>query len=135
MVDLLTSLVAHELEADTHLPPETREATLGMQIHAFIERHLSDPLLSPSTIAEAHHVSIRYAQRIFQRQGRTISGWIRERRLDHCRRDLADPAHASQPVHAIAARWGLPHPQHFSRAFKRAYGIAPQDYRHMTLHG
>ncbi|GLW10716.1 AraC family transcriptional regulator [Microtetraspora sp. NBRC 13810] len=134
VLDLLTSLLAHEVEADAHIPPETRAATLDVQIHAFIERHLDDPLLSSSMIADAHHVSVRYVQRIFQRRVQTISDWVRERRLDRCRRDLADPALASRPVHAIAARWGLPHPQHFSRAFRKAYGMAPQDYRRMVLY-
>ena len=30
---------------------------------------------------------------------------------------------------AIAARWGLTDPAHFSRAFRAAYGLPPSEYR------
>jgi AraC-like DNA-binding protein len=45
------------------------------------------------------------------------------------RRDLLDPALAARPVSAIAARWGLVDPAHFSRAFRAAYGVPRLEYR------
>jgi AraC-like DNA-binding protein len=33
------------------------------------------------------------------------------------------------PVNALAVRWGLPDPAHFSRLFKRTYGMPPAEYR------
>jgi AraC-like DNA-binding protein len=32
-------------------------------------------------------------------------------------------------VSAIAARWGLVDPAHFSRRFRAAYGVPPLEYR------
>lgn len=58
-----------------------------------------------------------------------MAGWIRERRLERCRRDLLDPALAARPVGAVAARWGLVEPASFSRAFRAAYGLPPAAYR------
>jgi AraC-like DNA-binding protein len=135
LLDLLTSLLTRELDATAGVPPETHRAALAMEVRAFIERRLGDPLLSPSMIADAHRISVRLLQRIFQQDGLTVAAWIRHRRLDRCRRDLADPMLGSRPVHAIAARWGFPHAQHFSRAFRTAYGMPPQDYRRMALCG
>ena len=58
-----------------------------------------------------------------------MAGWIRERRLERCRRDLTDPTLADWSVTAIALRWGLTDPAHFSRAFRTAYGLSPTEYR------
>ena len=58
-----------------------------------------------------------------------MAGWTRQRRLERCRRDLADPALAARPVAAIAARWGFPSAAEFSRAFRAAHGMPPGEYR------
>jgi AraC-like DNA-binding protein len=100
-----------------------------LQITAYIERHLGDAGLAPGDIAAAHHVSTRQLHKLFHAQGTTVSGWIRERRLEHCRRDLLDARYASRPVASIGARWGYPDAAHFSRLFKGAYGLSPRDYR------
>ncbi|MEU9123638.1 helix-turn-helix domain-containing protein [Streptomyces sp. NPDC048506] len=63
----------------------------------------------------------------------TVAAWIRRRRLDAARGDLADPALDAVPIHAIAARWGFPRAAVFTRAFRSAYGIPPRDYRCQRL--
>ncbi len=135
LLDLITSAMADELGAGSLVPPEMYRTALAMRIRAFIEQHLGDPWLSPSSIAEAHHISLRYLQRIFQQDDQTVTGWIRRRRLERCRRDLADPLLTAQPVHAVAAMWGFSHPQHFSRAFRADFGMSPQEYRRAARSG
>jgi AraC-like DNA-binding protein len=58
-----------------------------------------------------------------------VCGWIRAARLEHCRRDLLDPALAHQTILSIATRWGLPGPQNFSRMFRATYGCSPRELR------
>jgi AraC-like DNA-binding protein len=129
VVDLITAVLAHELEADPAcVPPLGREAML-LRVQAFILRHLGDPELSPKAIAIAHNISNRSLQRLFQAHDTTVTEWIRTQRLERCRRELTAPYHRHQPIHAIAARWGFPNPAHFSRAFRTSYGLGPQDYR------
>ncbi|MFF7902559.1 helix-turn-helix domain-containing protein [Streptomyces sp. NPDC007920] len=128
-LDLLTAFLAHHLDAASSMPPQTHHRALLMKIHAFIQQHLGDPDLSPGAVAAAHHISLRSLHRLFQDQDTTVSGWIRARRLERCRRDLADPLLSNQPIHALAARWGFAGPAHFSRAFRAVYGLGPQDYR------
>ncbi|SNT64906.1 AraC-type DNA-binding protein [Streptosporangium subroseum] len=129
-LDLFTALLAHHLDAGAQVPVDSRERVLITQIRAFISRHLGDQRLSPETVASAHHISLRYLQRLFQQNGHTVSAWIRDQRLEHARRDLADPASFLSPIQAIAIRWGFAHPAAFSRAFRAAYGMSPRDYRH-----
>jgi AraC-like DNA-binding protein len=69
---------------------------------------------------------------VFEREQATVAGWIRHRRLEGCRLDLLDPAQRDVPVSAVAARWGLANPAHFSRAFRAAYGLAPVEYRRLA---
>ena len=40
-----------------------------------------------------------------------------------------DPALRHQTILAIATRWGLPGPQHFSRLFRAAYECSPSELR------
>jgi hypothetical protein len=77
----------------------------------------------------------RYLFKLFAAEDTTVSGWIRQRRLERCARDLADPAARYQPIGLIAARWGLLDARHFARLFKTAYGHTPREYRQMTLEG
>jgi AraC-like DNA-binding protein len=129
MTDLVATAVAERADQAGWLPIESRERTELLRIHAFIEEHLSEPDLGPGIVAAAHHVSLRYLHRLFEAQDTTVAAWIRSRRLERCRRDLADPGSRAVPVGAVAARWGIPDPAHFSRLFRRAYGLPPAEYR------
>jgi transcriptional regulator GlxA family with amidase domain len=129
-LDLCAAVIARHTDAHASLPPETRRTELLARIHAFIEQHLGDPRLTPMVISGAHHISLRCLQRLFQQQGLTVAARIRQQRLERCRRDLADPALAECPIHAIAARWGYPSAAEFSRSLRNIYGTTPGEYRH-----
>jgi AraC-like DNA-binding protein len=101
-------------------------------IHSFIEHNLGDAQLSPAAVAAVHHISLRYLHRLFERQGITVGSWIRHRRLERCRRDLAEPQLSARPIHAVGARWGFRHAADFNLAFRAAYGMPPGDYRQRT---
>lgn len=132
LVDLLAAALAARLDGQDELPPGTAQQALLRQVHGFIERRLADPALTPGTVAAAHHISVRYLYKLFETEPTGVAGWIRERRLERCRRDLLDPALADRPVSAVAARWGLTNAAHFSRAFRAAYGLSPLAYRAMA---
>jgi AraC-like DNA-binding protein len=129
MMDLVTAAVAERAGQIEAQPIESRERTLLLRIHAFIEEHLGEPDLSPPAVAAAHHISVRYLYRLFEAQDTSVAAWIRQRRLERCRRDLADPALVTVPVGSVAARWGVPDAAHFSRLFRQAYGLPPAEYR------
>jgi AraC-like DNA-binding protein len=133
--DLLVALLAHELDADSTVPPETHRRSLIWRIQAFIRQHIGDPELTPAAIAAAHHISTRHLHRLFHEEGVTVAGWIRAQRLEGCRRDLEDPALHVTPIHKIAMRWGFRHPAAFSRAFRATYGLSPRDYRQHSHFG
>jgi AraC-like DNA-binding protein len=129
VIDLLAVALAAQSGEDDGLPAQTRQRALARRIFAFVDSHLGDPGLSPATIADEHHISLRYLHKLFEAEHTTVAAWIRGRRLERCRRDLLDPALADRPVGAVAQRWGLPNSAHFSRAFKAAYGRSPGEFR------
>lgn len=132
-LEVLAVRLAHELDNGAALPPETHRRALLARIHAHIHAHLADPGLSPGTIAAAHHISTRYLHKLFQQDGETVAGWVRARRLEGTRRDLADPALVHRPVATIAARWGFSSAAYFSQIFKATYQMPPQEYRQWAL--
>jgi AraC-like DNA-binding protein len=131
LLDLVSALFAHTLDTEAALPRETRNEVLARQVRTFIRRNLHDPELTPGMVASAHHISLSHLHRVFTQhsQGETVAAWIRAQRLERARHDLADPALRTLPIHAVAARWGIPRASDFTRAFRGAYGITPREHR------
>ncbi|QSA97233.1 helix-turn-helix domain-containing protein [Methylococcus sp. EFPC2] len=126
-VDLLTLALASVRPADRGWS-RGRSASL-QRIKNFIERHLPDPGLDASTVAGAVGLSSRYINDLFKNENTSLMRHVWLRRLENCRRDLADPAQAGRSVSDIALRWGYNDLSHFSRSFRQRYGLAPRDYR------
>lgn len=132
-LEVLATRLAQELDVHDWGTPEARRHALLTTVQLFISQHLCDPGLDPSAIAAAHHVSVRTLHQLFHDEGLTVAGWVRQRRLESCRRDLADPVQAARPVAAIGARWGFASASDFSRAFRAAHGMPPAEYRRFAL--
>ncbi|MCF6526498.1 helix-turn-helix domain-containing protein [Streptomyces sp. JJ36] len=128
-VDLATAVLAHHLDRERDVPADSRKRALYLRITAFIQIHLADDALTAGRIAAAHHISVRSLHRLFQEHGVSVRSWMRDQRMERCRRDLADPLQHHLPVSAIAARWGFPRPADFTRAFRARHGITPSTYR------
>lgn len=96
---------------------------------SFIDRHHADPALDTSMVAAAQHISPRYLQKLFAGFGITVTGWIKDRRLEHCRHDLEDPNLLRDSIGTICARHGYSDSAHFSRLFKQRYGLSPRAFR------
>lgn len=128
VVDLFATLVDERTaagappEADPHRP-------LVARVREHIDRRLGDPELSPRSVADAHHVSVRYLHRLFEDEGITVARLIQRRRLEECARELSRRGPAAPPVSAVAQRWGFADPAHFSRVFRAAYGLSPREWR------
>lgn len=128
-VDLVGAVLTERAEdADGDDDAGGHEA-LRAAARTFAEDHLADPRLGPPMIAAHLFLSVRRLHEMFQGEERTLSAWIRHRRLEQCRRALLDPAHADRPVSRIGAAWGFPDAAHFSRSFKQEFGLSPAQFR------
>lgn len=131
--DLATMFLAEMADAAHVVPAGTRQQALAQQIKGFVRLNLARRDLSPSTIATAHHISVRYLHHLFQYEGQSIGQYIRHQRLERCRADLTDPLLSNQSIAQIAARCGFADAASFNRAFKTAYSVPPGDYRTSRL--
>ncbi len=78
---------------------------------------------------------MRHLHRLFSSQGGTLGGCIRERRLQHCQADLADPRFLPRTITEIALFWGFSDSAHFSHCFKQRFGISPREFRARVTSG
>lgn len=102
---------------------------LFQQAKSYIEDNLADTDLSPGSIAAALYVSVRHLHAQFAAQGVTVSAYVRDRRLERIKEDLANPSLASRSIAAICSDYGIHEPSYFSRAFKNRFGVSPRDFR------
>lgn len=129
MTGLLGTLAAQLVGGAGRLRPPDGPTTPLERIKASALDRLGEPGLSPRALAAEHHISVRYLHKLFQAEGTTFGSWVRARRLAACRAELARPGAGDLVMAAVAARWGFPNPAHFSRVFRRAYGMSPSQWR------
>jgi AraC family transcriptional regulator, positive regulator of tynA and feaB len=120
-------LIATTLLSQRENPPLSVGMTLA-RIKLWIETHLGENL-SAERIAGAGRVSMRYLNRLFEREETSLMRYVWDRRLARCRRDLTDPQMRGRPVGEIAFAAGFNDLTHFSRAYRARFGCAPRDAR------
>ena len=103
------------------------------KVRLFIEQHLRNPTLRPSSVAEGLHVSSRYVRMIFAVSSETASAYILRRRLEECARQMADPRWQGHSITEIAFAWGFNSAPHFTRKFRGRFGDSPRSYRRLVL--
>ncbi|MEZ0094866.1 helix-turn-helix domain-containing protein [Streptacidiphilus sp. EB129] len=131
--DLLATLIREQATGPEPTDPGSSGRAMALRVRGYVNQHLTDPDLSPQTIAAHHHISIRYLHKLFEGEGTTISRWIQQRRLEECGRELTRRGRAGPTVSSVAQRWGFVNPAHFSRVFRTAYGMSPREWRSATL--
>src|SRR5216683_6338507 len=124
--DVLSGCVGH---SQTNTAAAGNSSQLLSRLETFIEGHLTEPTLGPAEIAAAVGVSVRHAHRLFSKKGCTIGDWVQKRRLEQCRRDMEDPRLRERTITDIAFYWGFSESAHFSRSFKRRFGVSPRTFR------
>ena len=129
---LLANLAAEDSPASIGGAEAARAAHLH-RVCQTIETLLSDPDLSLEQVAAADGISPRSLQKLFASAGQNFTTYLRHRRLERCRLDLASPICASLSISEICFRWGFNGSAHFSRAFKERYGLTPREHRKAAL--
>ncbi|MGH8501379.1 MAG: helix-turn-helix domain-containing protein [Gammaproteobacteria bacterium] len=131
IADGLLGVLVGELRAlrDMDLPAARSSDKQVARIKAYVIAHLDDPELKVSTIARDLGLSPSYLHKVFQPEATTLDRWIWARRLDACERALGDPSTGNQSITEIAFTWGFSDVAHFSRSFRRRFGISPRERR------
>jgi AraC-like DNA-binding protein len=94
-----------------------------------IRAHLPDRDLTPTRVAEDCGLSLAYLHEIFRGSGRGVEATIFAERLERAGVVLLAPDHAGSQIATIAYRLGFSDPAHFTRAFRRHFGVSPSEWR------
>jgi AraC-like DNA-binding protein len=103
-----------------------------VRAQVFIREHLRDPDLSIDQISAALGCTKRYLHMLFSDRGMTVSDYIWRARLQNCRQELE--AHGGKTITDVAFSWGFSSSSHFSRVFRKYFGIVPSSI-HKAQHG
>lgn len=127
MMQPTMAIMATAFGSYANISPGTMRHMSLNRIKQFIISRLHETDLTPSKIAAAHKITRRYLHMLFEDQEQTVSHWIRCRRLDRCRDDLAKSIVTGQTISEIAYKWGFNDLSHFSRSFKSRFGVSPRE--------
>lgn len=109
-------------EAETALDRVGPEA-MYVRAQGFIREHLRDPELSIDQISTALRCTKRYLHMLFSDRGMTVSDYIWQARLNHCRQELE--SQSGKTITDVAFSWGFSSSSHFSRVFRKYFGVVP----------
>jgi AraC-like DNA-binding protein len=105
-----------------------RAAMFG-QVRRYIQANRNNAALSPESVMTALKLPRQTLYRLFQHEG-GVGAYIRHLRLRHAADELTRKPHTA--VASIAYELGFKSPTDFTRAFRRAYGMTPLDFRSLT---
>ncbi|WP_322032597.1 AraC family transcriptional regulator [Paraburkholderia sp. J76] len=101
-------------------------AAVFAQVRRYIHAHLTESDLSPESVLGALEFPRPTVYRLFQHEG-GLGAYIRNLRLRRAADELIRYPHVT--VIEIAYGLGFKSASDFTRAFRRAYDMAPQDFR------
>ena len=130
--ELLTYCLSHRENDTPRFRDQGQEHRFRAICHS-IDLHLGDSDLNLEMVARLNNVSPRYVQKIFAETNSTFSHFLRQRRLEQCKKDLSSREHASLSVSEICFRWGFNDLAYFSRAFSAKYACSPRAFRAKML--
>ncbi|MEO3435599.1 helix-turn-helix domain-containing protein [Inquilinus sp. CAU 1745] len=134
MLDASEAFVIATIEgafAGTAVPGKTGNEGLFMAAQRYIRAHLGRHNLNPSEIAAAVGCSRATLYRLFQGHGLTVSGHIRELRLQRLMRLLQRTSDGAL-VAVLAYRCGFHDIPNVNQMFRRRFGVSPTQARAMS---
>lgn len=105
------------------------KAAHRLRAHAAIADRFVDPDFNVTALASSLRMSVRYVHMLFEDQESGAGGLLRETRLARAAQLLADEAWREATIAGVAAASGFRGADSFSRAFTRAHGMTPSDFR------
>lgn len=130
MLELIASAYASLPQAQSDQASKT---ALRIRIFEYIENHLRDADLTPTSIARALRITPRYLHLLFGSERETVARYVLRRRLEKCSQVLVDPKQRSRSISAISSTHGFKSLPHFCRTFREQFGMRPGEFRRVAV--
>jgi AraC-like DNA-binding protein len=125
---LMVSAFGKQAQLSGNARAAARAAMFG-RVRRYIQAHLRQEDLSPESVLQALQLPRQTLYRLFQHEG-GLGAYIRHLRLREAAGELV--RHPNLTVTDIAFGLGFKSSSDFTRAFRRAYDMAPQDFRALS---
>jgi AraC family transcriptional regulator, positive regulator of tynA and feaB len=127
VVDLMGALICFAVPANSDCIQ--RSFHHQGRVKAFALRNLRNPELSVEVIAESVGLSPRQVHRLFAHEEMSLMRWVWVQRLEQCYRELLQDGSGQRTISEIAYAWGFNDQAHFSRTFRKHFGVSPRHLR------
>lgn len=133
LIDNLLNMIAIAFSSSIQLD-QLKEScvvsdSLRHRIRSYIDNNMNDPGLNNQSIADAQGISVRYLNKLFQEESSSIHQLILSKRLNKAKVTLIDQAYENLTIEQLAYGLGYSSPAHFSRSFKKHFGVSPSEVR------
>ncbi len=113
-------------EACNHLSDKNKESTIVEKVKRFIDIHLFDEM-SRESLAASVHINPAYLSRLFRKEcGMSLSDYMIQEKMKKVNELLLN---TSETVSNIAKMFHYTNFSHFSKLYRKYYGLNPQEYR------
>jgi AraC-like DNA-binding protein len=118
-----------EVKIGSHRPRETLTLLQRRRAIEILEARISDDI-TLAELGSEFDLSMAHFARAFRNSvGETPHAWLTKRRIEHAKKLLT---HTALPLPEIALECGFSHRIGLSRAFVRATGVTPSEWRRET---
>lgn len=128
MLHELTARCLSTLDREIYGGGPTSKAALMTAIRRFVEIRLADPNLDWTAVCAEFRLSRSYLYELFVPLG-GVAHYIQQRRLMRSLSDLQAASGHRRKIAQVAFTYGFTSESHFSRTFRKAFGMTPSEAR------